>query len=199
MNNSRGFGTRQRRLTIVASLAVAFMGLGLALAATPAGRGAATASTPARGTVPNKAAADAQFEKANVLYQAGKYAEAQVENERALALDPGNMQAQLMRQVLQSKLAGGEVPPTRTGGAGAAPGKIPLLTTQQVNLIRAMEATPNDRLTGRFDPKVLEDFWTNVVLKDQFEDKSRAAHDRFVNPNNFQGQLMGIRKSNELK
>jgi hypothetical protein len=93
---------------------------------------------------------------------------------------------------------------TQMAGAtgGGLTGKIPLLTTQQVSLIRLMElGSADNRVTGRIDAKVLEDFWQNVVTKDPQADKSKARHDAFVSTtaNNFPGQVKAIRNSNDPK
>jgi tetratricopeptide (TPR) repeat protein len=191
--------TRFRRRTAFACFVLAALSFGIAFAAAPA-----TATRPASRpaiSAADKAAAEAQYDKANALYQQGKYAEAQVENEKALKLDPANFNALLMRRVLEGKLsnltpAGGESQPA----AVAAQGKISLLTTQQVSMIRLMELGSADtRITGRIDPKVLEDFWQNVILKDDRQMATRAAHDAFINPANFPAQVRRIRESREVK
>ena len=202
MNGERGIGGRRRRVALLGLSALSVLGVSMVLAAAPAtGRGGA-ASAPATRSVSaaDKKAAEDQFDKANALYKQGKFSDAQTENEKALKLDPGNTNALLMRQVLEGKLAGGDGGRASAGGGGgSAPGKFSVLTMQQVSLIRAIEGNAADHLTGKFDPKALEDFWNAVVVKDPLEDKTKAAHDRFVNAANFPLQLSRIKGSNELK
>jgi hypothetical protein len=219
MNVERGIGGNRVRVALTMASVLGAVGIGTVLAGTPAGgRGAATtrtattrtatASAPAARTVTaaDRKAADDEFDKATALFKQGHYAEARAANEKALALDPAHFNALLLRQVLEDKLAGGGDSGAGTGGrssaggaAGAAPGKVSLLSAQQMTLIRAMEANPADRLTGKFDAKVLEDFWNTVVVKDQQADKSKAAHDAFVSPTNFPLQLARIKAANDLK
>jgi hypothetical protein len=67
-------------------------------------------------------------------------------------------------------------------------------------MIRLLELGPADgRILGKIDPKVVEDFWQNVVMKDEGADKSKAAHDAFVNPNNFAGQVRRMREAHDMK
>lgn len=194
-----------RRAVLACVAAWCALGVGAVLAAAPSGGRGAAASAPAtRGvTAVDRKAAEDQFDKANALYKQGRFNEAQAENEKALGLDPVNTNALLMRQVLEGKIAesgGGSGAGRGTGGGSATtPGKVNLLAAQQVSQIRAMEAGLNDRLTGKFDPKVLEDFWSSVMLKDPLEDKSKGAHDRFVSAANFLQQLARIKQANENK
>jgi tetratricopeptide (TPR) repeat protein len=210
MNNSARFGnvrSRTRALSL-AIYGICVLGFGIALAAVPAvAGGGAAASTSAPASRPpvvspaDKAAAEAQFDKASALYQQKKYAEAQIENDKALQLDPTNVNAVLMQSTLKRYLAGGMPGSAATQGVAAigVGGKIPVLTTQQVSLIRLMELGPNDRAIGRIDVKGLEDYWQNFALKDALGDKSKAAHDAFINPGNFVGQVARIRESREIK
>jgi hypothetical protein len=183
------------------------MGIGVALAAAP-GRGGA--ATPAG---VNKAGADAQVQKAKALYDQARaaedsnnngeaqrlYAQAQAENEKALALDPSNETALLLKKVIVAKMSAAPETGTTTKATGPA-GRVPLLTAQQVSMIRLIELSPDDaRITGRVDPKILEDFWQNVVKADTTNDTSKATHDRFVNPQNFPIQARRIRDDNEQK
>jgi hypothetical protein len=191
MTNVRRPGKRRRLSLAVLTVACA-LGLGVALTATPA----ASSSRPASHGVSaeNQAAARAQVEKANALYQQGKYAEAQGANNQALLLDPHNVDAMLMHDALASLLgrATGPAPVTQ-------PGRIPLLTPPQINILRAMEMAPNERVTGRFEGKTLEEFWNNVIMNRPTGDKSKAAHDRFLAPANFPAQLRLIKDSGNLK
>jgi hypothetical protein len=67
-------------------------------------------------------------------------------------------------------------------------------------MIRLMELGPDDaKVTGRVDPKTLEDFWQNVVIKDPMVDSSKATHDAFINPARFPIQARQIRDDNEAK
>ena len=206
MNKSSGFGQAglRRRAWLLGVCGTCALGLGAALAAAPAGAGrgpAATASAPATRAVSpaDKAAAVAEYDNAYALYEQQKYAAAQVENDKALQLDPTNTYAIMMRGVLQRYLAGGGAANTPTGIV-AVGGKIPLLTAQQISLIRLAELGPADtRVVGRIDPKTLEDFWQNVVLKDDSADKSPGAKNQFINPANFTAQVRRIRDSRDMK
>jgi hypothetical protein len=188
-----------RRRASLACFVLATLSLGIALAAPAASRTA----TPLVVTPADRAAADAQFDKAKALFDKNKFTEAQVENDKALKLDPTNINAVLLQASIKSRLAGGPVAPATTSAAAtlAAPGKIPLLTSQQVTLVRLMELNPavDGRLAGKNDPKMLEDFWQNVIVKDTTEVSSRAAHDAFINSANFTNQVWRIRQSRERK
>ncbi len=182
----------RRRMVLAAFYGVVAMGIGVALAAAP-GRGA---GAPAAAGA-NKAAAESQFEKAKALYDAGNFADAQTENDKALALDPNNENAILLKRVVAAKLAAGNQP----GGAApaAAGGRVQVLTAPQMSMIRLIELGPDDKVTGHIDPKVLEDFWQNVVKKDPMVDATQATHDKFMNPSNFPIQARHIRDDNEDK
>jgi len=208
MNMSSGIGQvgLWRRAALLGIGGACALGIGAALAAAPAGAGrgpagSAPATRAAAASPSDKAAAAAEFDKASALYQQKKYAEAQVENEKALQLDPTNTDALLLRGVLKTYLAGGGVTPATTqGGVMAVGGKIPLLTAQQISLVRLMElGAADNRVVGRIDPKVLDDFWQNVVLKDESADKSPAARSQFINPANISGQVRRIRDSRDMK
>ena len=41
--------------------------------------------------------------------------------------------------------------------------------------------------------------WLSHYISPPLADKSRASHDRFVNPNNFPFQLQRVKESNDLK
>ena len=184
-----------RRLMLASIYGVVALGLGVMLGAAPA----RPAGAPATAGV-NKAGADAQFEKAKALYDDGKYAEAQVENDKALAMDPGNTSALLLKRVLGTKVtATGEPAATMATSTGPA-GRMALLNTQQISLIRLMELGPDDRrITGTVDRKTLDDLWDYLTAKDPTIDKSRATHDAFVAPANFPAQVRKIRESNDSK
>jgi hypothetical protein len=180
--------------------AVGAVALGVALAGVCGG--AATTQGAAAVSQANKAAAEAQFDKANALYKQDKYAEAQVENDKALKLDPTNTNAQLMKRVLEAKVGAGSLGATSQGeGTVAAAGeRVPTLTPQQITVVKLMELGARDRaVSGRVEPKVLEDFWQNVVLKDPIADKTPAAKTAFMNPGNLAGQLQRIRETPSSK
>lgn len=205
MKNPAGITTlrRGRRMLVLALYGLCAAGIGATFAAAP-GRGAATSTRPATVTPADKAAADAQFDKAKALFDQNQFAAAQVENDKALKLDPTNVNAGVLQQMIKTKLAGGGGPVLGTQTAttgGAAGGKIPVLTTQQVSRVRLMELNrdADTRLTGRIDPKVVEDFWQNVVLLDPQTSKTPAAHTAFVSPSNLTNQVFRIRELHDPK
>src|SRR5262249_21623600 len=135
-------------------------------------RPATAAPRPAQVTPTNAAAADAQFAKAKSLYDQQRFSEAQVENEKALQIDPSNKDALLLRRVLADKLASGG---TSSSGISTpvAAGKPNVLNAQQIAMIRVLELKPNERPFGKIDRKVLDDFWSEVILTDPLtSDKS---------------------------
>src|SRR4051812_23554995 len=87
----------RRRSLLVGVYGTCALAIGAALAAAPGGAGRGPAATgPVRPPVitqADKDAAEAQFAKAETLYQQNKFPEAQVENDKALKLDPTNMKA----------------------------------------------------------------------------------------------------------
>jgi hypothetical protein len=186
-----------RRYAAGACCALAALSLGIALAASsPASQPATRRAVPAA----DKAAADAQFDKAKALYDQKKFAEAQAENDKALKLDPANVNAVLLQGLLKNALAAGGSSASSSPVTVVAQGRIPLLTNAQITVIRILELSPDDtRLAGRIDPKVLEDFWQNVVVKDVTEVSTKAAHDAFVNPANFANQVRRIRQNRDSK
>jgi hypothetical protein len=199
--NKQAFGNRssatRRRIALAAAFALAASGI--AFGAAPAtSRGPATpASRPATNPAANKAAANTQYLKAKELYDAGKFAEANVENDKALALDPTHGDATLMKRVLEGKLTAG------AGGAGAVAGKPGQLTPTQIALVKVGELTANEpNIRGRIDRAALEEFWNEVYIKDPLAgDTSPQTRNAFLNanPNNFPRQVQLIRESKQQK
>jgi hypothetical protein len=137
------------------------------------------------------------FVKARELYQQEKYAEAKIENDRALRLDPKFKDAQTLRGMIQEKLNEGTGTTAEPAGTGGAE-KVRLLKPTDINLIRVTEWSTDDKVTGRIDRKVLEDFWNEVVRKkDDPGATSKAAHDAFLI--NFPAQVKRIKDSGETK
>jgi hypothetical protein len=152
------------------------------------GRGAATrpATRPAV-TAEKRQAAIAQHQKAFDLYSAGKFAEAKVENDKTLLLDPNNEDAIRLHAVLQDRLAGNTTT-APGGGTVAAGGRPKTLTNQQISLIRLMEMSDNDRnLTGPIKREAREEYWNSVLVKEAGADTSQGAHNAFLmnNPQTF--------------
>jgi hypothetical protein len=163
------------------------------------------AGAPARGaaatrpvTAANRQAAVAQFAKARELFNAEKYAEAKVENDKTLLLDPTHEDALRLRIVLQDRLANAGAATGGGGGGAAAPaGRAKLLTTQQISMIRLMEMRDTERnITGNIPRAVREDYWQNVLVKEPNADTSQAAHNSFLNPQNFHEVLRQMKESN---
>ena len=198
-----GLTLRTRRRMIVA-VAYALVGAGVAFgAAGGAGAGAAgagrapTATRPT--TAPAKEEAKAQYQKAKTLYDAGKYAEANVENEKALRLDPASVEANLLKRVLASYIDG-STPSVAATGAAPASGKPGLLNASQISLIRIAEMSRNEpNMKGKIERPVLQEFWDEVYTKDPLGDKSQRALNEFLNPANFAGQLRVFKDSNQQK
>jgi hypothetical protein len=141
------------------------------------------------------------FVKARELYQQEKYPEAKIENDRALRLDPKFKDALTLRGMIQAKLDEGPGGAT-AGETTAAPGnaKVRLLKASDISLVRIHEWSPDtdSKLTGRVDRKVLEDFWNEIVRKqDDASATSKAAHDAFLT--NFQQQVKRIKDAGEAK
>jgi tetratricopeptide (TPR) repeat protein len=184
-----------RRGAALVCCALAALCVGIAFVASPA---------PTRAAVPavsdaDKKAANAHFDKAKAFYDQKKYAEAQAENDQALKLDPVNVNAVLLQGLLKNALSGAATAATDSG-TGGGPVKIPLLTPAQINVIKVLELGPADtRVVGRIDPKVLEDFWQNIIVKDVTAVSTKAVHDAFVNSANFVGQVRRIRESRDPK
>ena len=180
------------RLAVVLLASVAALtSLTVSWAADPEGPATATAPT---------AVADAitHYRKARDLFDLGKYAEAQAEVNESLRLAPDLQDARLLASRIEAELAkqpGGAAPPT--GGVGSVSAvKDNLLTPAQISRIRLLEYSEKDLATlrGNIPRKALDDFWTQVVLKDPTETAtSQADHDRFVNPANFAEQVSKIR------
>jgi tetratricopeptide (TPR) repeat protein len=187
---------RGRRFAVLlAAYLAAALGVGLSLDMRAGAQGTQPAGA-------NQAAADAQFQKAKALYDSGRFAEAQVENEKALALDPTHNNALLLRRVLAGKVGSAPiVVSTQSGGGGTVvAARTNVLNAQQISMIRLAEWSANDRnLRGKIDRKVLEEFWQEVVLKDPTANQSPQAHEAFLNPTNFAMQAGIIRQSGDTR
>lgn len=193
---------RWRRLSATVALGVATLAVVMG-AATPRGgaapgRGAAAATRPV--TAANRQAAVAQFAKARELFNAEKYAEAKVENDKALLLDPTHEDALRLRIVLQDRLANAGTPAGGGGGPAAPAGRARVLTNQQISMIRLMEMREDERnITGNIPRGAREDFWQNVLVKEPGADTSQAAHNSFLNPQNFHEVLRRMKESNSAR
>ncbi len=151
----------------------------------------------------NRAAAAAELQKAKDLYSQQKYLDAYAETDKALLLDPSLVEAQSLRRVLQAKLEeGGDFSAAASANTGGGE-KARVLNAQQISVIRLLETGANDNLIrGSVPRKVLEDFWENEIKKQSNAnevDLTQATHDRFISPNNFEGQARVIRDSGNLK
>ena len=151
------------------------------------------ASTPAGAatTVPHKVDHDSalvHYQKAKDLFDKERYAEADAEVTAALTDDPDLQDAKLLRLRIDSQK------PNTAGGTGAgAAGNAGLLTPEQISRVRLAELGSRETgLRGSIPRKSLEDFWADVILKDNTipeRDKTSTARSNFLNPSNFAGQL----------
>jgi hypothetical protein len=195
-----GWSLKSRRRLIAGAVAISLAGVALGAATSPAGRATAARGTARPAAANAKETARTHYLKAKDLYDAGKYAEAQVENEKALALDPANVDATLMKKVLEGKVTGTAAAGGTSPVAAAAAGKSSVLSPGQISVIKVMELGRGDNpaaLRGRIDRPILEEFWNEVISRDASPgvDKSRQAHDAFLNPANFAAAVKRIRDS----
>ncbi|HVX83315.1 MAG TPA: hypothetical protein VH253_00720 [Phycisphaerae bacterium] len=152
-------------------------------AGTPATRGAAS-------TRSGETAA-AALARGKALYEQGRFVEARAAADRAIALDPANDEARLLRQAIEQHLA--EAPAT---AAATAPSGITLLTPAQVSAVRLAELHEGDtHLRGTIDHATLVQFWNDVVKNEPGADTSERAEGAFLNPENFSQQVAAIRAS----
>jgi hypothetical protein len=202
--------TTRRWLFPVLAVAVA-AGAALQPVATAQTAGTRPATGPAGGgaggggrapTAADKAAAQQHFQKAkDLFYTQNKPEEAAVENDQALALDPTLFDAQLLKSVIQNKLAGGGTGGTGGGTvAGGGGGKMRTLTPAQISVIRLLEMPADDtRIRGSIPRNVLQEFWEVVATKEPTADTSRPAYEAFISPNNFAAQAHRIRDAGNQK
>ncbi|MCL2640253.1 MAG: hypothetical protein FWD53_05360 [Phycisphaerales bacterium] len=171
--------------------------LTVSLALTAALAWSQTKDAPA--TLVNRDAAVEAFRKARDLFQAEKYAEAAVENEKALKLDPTYADAQTLKRILDSRIATA-APATATTTAATTAADKRLLKPSDISLIRIFELSlqsPDDqKIKGRIDRKVLEKFWDEVVRKDG-NTVTPDAKAKFLQPGNFLQQVQQIRDSGD--
>jgi hypothetical protein len=182
---------------------LAFFACGALLAGLVLGQTSDPAAAPPRPapvSAANKAAAAEQFQVAKNLYDAGKFTDANVENEKALRLDPANASALALKAVLASKVGASTSNSATTKSVAASRGALKNLTPQQISTVRLMEMSPADTaVRGKIDGKVVEEFWSEVLSKDPMVDSSKAAHDNFVRAGNFVTQAGRIRDSGVQK
>ncbi len=185
---------------IAAAVLCTALGFGLA-------GGWAVAADTAPATTP---AADAHaqaldhYSKARDLYQKEKFAEANAENNAALALDPSFVEAKSLKRLLAAKLGintgTGENPAeTEPSGPEVPAAKIKLLSPEAISKIRFMELGDKEPgVRGSIPAKTIEDFWNDYVKK-EYNSPTREDHEKFISPNNISGQIYKIRESRDAK
>ncbi len=135
--------------------------------------------------------------KAYDLYNQKKYQQAAEENNAALTLDPDYRNAQLLKSLIDPNLTG--------GGAVVTAGNVnhTLLTKDEISRIRLNEINPDidlKTIKGVIPRKDVEDFWKEVILKDPAQtDTSKAAHDKFVQPDNLGLQIKAMKDAQAIK
>jgi hypothetical protein len=177
---------RWSRLNAVLALSAAVLSAAVATVAS------GQAGTPARGAATRPAVTAAarqqsvaQQQRAFELFGEGKLAEAKAENDRALQTDPNNEDAIRLRAVLQDRMNAAATTNPAGGAAAAAASKPKALTNSQVSIIRLLEMSDADNLTGSIRRDAREDYWNNVYVKENGADTSPTAHSAFLNPSNF--------------
>ena len=115
--------------------------------------------------------AAAALSRGRALYAQGQYAQAAAAADRALAIDPKNDDARLLKQAIAQHLAAASAPAAASNPAG-----ITLLTPAQVSAIRLAELHDDDtHLLAKIDHNVLVQFWNEVVKAEPGVDTSRQA------------------------
>ena len=188
------FATRSIRLgSVLLASAVAFTSFTVLWADPPVAATAPAASAPASDAI-------AHYRKARDLFDAGKYEDAKVEVSQALQLAPDLQDAKLLASRIDAELArrpgGGTVTTAPVTGGVVAPSKDNLLTEEQIYRVRLFEMSEKDlpNMRGTIAPKAVEEFWTQIILKDPSETATSVEdHNRFVNPSNFVNQISKMR------
>lgn len=202
MNTRTWFGQRREIYGLAAAAAIA-AGAMFAVAQAPVPPATAPATRSAPAAAPDKKAQSIErFKKAADLYKAEKIAEAKVENDAALALDPTNPDALLLRRILSTRTTTTDTTSTGPSTTATAPTafKARTLTNEEVSLIRLHEMSRDEFKTiqASIDRKTLTDFWDKVYTKDTRNTRiTREDREAFLNPRNIAGQIDEIVKAGQ--